>query len=316
MDDSQRDAAGHEVHTRLMSRLVVLASVAVLAGAGLTGQAVAQPPAGGGMCAKQPLSWVAVCADDKTTKGGSPGSASSGGKTDKGEGKAPVPEPCVVMKMDPQPPAGSALWEGHDPGGGAVYTRFCPEGMAAATAAGAIGLGYEEFWSATEPAAAAVDPRVLAQQAVDKMLLTGPDIDINPRPGGRGLVGMPVWMAADPSPTTWGPNTASATAGAVTVTATAKVSRVVWSMGDGTSVTCHGPGSVYKTSYGLRKSPTCGHVYTDPSSTVASGRFRVTATATWAIDWQVDGGGEAGQLTEVRTSAVALTIAESQALNS
>jgi hypothetical protein len=185
-----------------------------------------------------------------------------------------------------------------------------------AVAAGGPGLGWEYFWSATEPAAAAVDPEVLAQQAVDKMLLKGPDIDINPHPGGRGLVGMPVWMAADPSPTTWGPNTASASAGAVTVTATAKVVQVVWSMGDGTSVTCRGPGSVYKASYGLRKSPTCGHVYAEPSSTQSGGLYRVTATATWDIDWQVVGGGESGDLTEVRTSAVALTIAQSQAVNS
>ncbi|MER7982415.1 ATP/GTP-binding protein [Streptomyces sp. NPDC095817] len=304
-----------------MKKLLPLAALTVLAGAGLTGQAMAQPPAGGGMCSKQPGSWVSVCADDKTSQDGStstPVSDKKNGKG-KGKGKARSADPCagaMAHKMDPQPPAGSELWQGHSPGDGAVYTRFCRTGTALSVAAGGPGLGWQNFWSATDPNTPAVDPRVLAQEAVDKMLLTGPDIDINPRPGGRGLVGMPVWMAADPSPTTWGPNTASATAGAVTVTATAKVSRVVWSMGDGTSVTCHGPGSVYQTSYGLRKSPTCGHVYTKPSSTTSSGRFRVTATATWDIDWHVDGGGEAGQLTEVRTSAVALTIAESQALNS
>ncbi|WP_329529361.1 ATP/GTP-binding protein [Streptomyces sp. NBC_01462] len=297
-----------------MKRLVPLAAFTVLAGSGLTGQAVAQPPAGGGMCTTQPGSWVSVCADDHTARGGTPGRTGKAAKPG-GKGAAAGPPPCEVQKMSPQPAAGSALWDGHRPGDGAVYTRVCPAGIAGAQAAGSLILPIDTFWSATAPAPA-VDPRLLAQQAVDKMLLQGPDIKISPHPGSTGLIGMPVWMAAGQSATTWGPNTANASAGAVTVTATAKVSQVVWSMGDGTSVTCHGPGSVYKTSFGLRKSPTCGHVYTEPSSTAPSGRYRVTATATWDIDWQVDGGGETGQLTEVRTSAVALTITQSQALNS
>ncbi|MFD5814711.1 ATP/GTP-binding protein [Streptomyces sp. NPDC127038] len=314
MDDPQRNAAGRQVHSRLTGRLVSLAACTVVAAAGLSGQALAQPPDGGGLCTSQPGSWVAVCADDKASQNGTP--ADSTTSKPGGKGRTAVPGPCVVEKMSPQPAAGSSLWEGHDPGDGAVYTRICPLGIAGAQAANGIALpAFETFWSATEPAAA-VDPRVLAQEAVDKMLLAGPDIDINPRPGGRGLIGMPVWMAADRSATTWGPNTASASAGAVTVSATAVVSKVVWAMGDGTSVTCHGPGSVYKASYGLRKSPTCGHVYTRPSSTQQHGTYRVTATATWVINWQVVGGGESGQLTEVRDSAVALTIAQSQAVNS
>lgn len=149
------------------------------------------------------------------------------------------------------------------------------------------------------------------------MKLAGPQINISPRPGGRGLVGMPVWMAVDQSPTTYGPNSASATAGGVTVKATARVSKIVWSMGDGASVTCFGPGKPYRESYGLAKSPSCGHVYGQPSSSVSGGKFKVSATATWSIGWQeTGGGGETGQLTEVRASQVAVTIVESQAVNS
>ncbi|MFJ5035640.1 ATP/GTP-binding protein [Streptomyces sp. NPDC088560] len=161
-----------------------------------------------------------------------------------------------------------------------------------------------------------MDPRVLAQQAVDKMLLEGPRIDINPKPGGKGLVGMPVWMAADTSQTTWGPNSASASAGGVTVTATAKVSKVVWDMGDGASVTCTGPGTVYRKSFGLKASPDCGHVYTQPSGQQQGGTYPVTATSTWTVNWQVNGGGENGTLTAVRQSNVQLTIVQSQAVNS
>ncbi|MER6074643.1 ATP/GTP-binding protein [Streptomyces sp. NPDC001817] len=172
----------------------------------------------------------------------------------------------------------------------------------------------QTFWSATPPAK--VDPAQLAQEALDKMTLLGPHIDINPKPGGKGLVGMPVWMAADTSQTTWGPNSASASAGGVTVTATAKVSKVVWDMGDGTSVTCTGPGTVYQKSFGLKASPDCGHVYTQPSDQQQGGTYKVTATSTWTVNWQVNGGGETGTLTAVRQSGVQLTIVQSQAVNS
>ncbi|WP_460120339.1 hypothetical protein [Streptomyces phaeofaciens] len=57
------------------------------------------------------------------------------------------------------------------------------------------------------------------------MKLAGPDI-ASPRATGKYLVGMPMWMWVNQSATTYGPNTASASAGGVTVTATAKVSKI------------------------------------------------------------------------------------------
>ncbi|GHJ97725.1 hypothetical protein SNE510_72440 [Streptomyces sp. NE5-10] len=86
-----------------------------------------------------------------------------------------------------------------------------------------------------------------------------------PRAAGRYLIGMPMWLWATPTPSTFGPVSASASAGAVTVTATAKVTSVRWVMGDGTTVTCAGPGTPYKTGYGATDSPTCGHRYTRPT---------------------------------------------------
>jgi len=116
------------MHPRLSRGLVLLAAGAVLTGAGLTGQAVAQPPDGGGVCAAQPSSWVAVCAQDKKSQDGASASSGSTGKpSGKKQGRAQAPGPCVVQKMSPQPAAGSALWEGHKPGDGAVYTRKSPD---------------------------------------------------------------------------------------------------------------------------------------------------------------------------------------------
>ncbi|MFF6794259.1 ATP/GTP-binding protein [Streptomyces filamentosus] len=146
------------------------------------------------------------------------------------------------------------------------------------------------------------------------MLLRPPAIGITPKPGGKGVVGLPVYMWTERGPETYGPNTASASAGGVTVTATAKVSRIVWNMGDGTTVTCTTPGTPYRAEYGKRPSPDCGHRYTAPSSTTPTGKYHVTATSTWTIDWQATTG-QSGQLTETRQSAADITVVEVQVLN-
>ncbi|WP_260147636.1 ATP/GTP-binding protein [Streptomyces sp. CEV 2-1] len=213
--------------------------------------------------------------------------------------------PCTYELADPQPPAGSLEWDGHEPGDGAVYLKICAPGSTDEAIA-------QPVWAA-DPPAARVDPAVVAQIAVDKMLLKGPQIGITPKPGGRGVVGMPVYMWTAKGPETYGPNTASATAGSVTVTATAKVSKIVWAMGDGTTVVCTTAGTPYRPEFRMTPSPDCGHRYALPSSTEESGKYHVTATSTWAIDWT--GGGESGQLAEVRESAVNVTIAEVQVLN-
>ncbi len=168
----------------------------------------------------------------------------------------------------------------------------------------------ETFWSAAPPVAT-VDPAQLAQQALDKMTLLGPDI-VSPDPVGKYIVGLPIWMWATKSQTTYGPNTASASAGGVTVTATATVSKIVWKMGDGSAVTCNGPGTPYSASYGKQESPTCGHTYSLTSASQDDGKYTVTATSTWSVDWQVDGGDETGQLTAIRQSQERVAIGELQ----
>ncbi|MFE7037621.1 ATP/GTP-binding protein [Streptomyces sp. NPDC057621] len=311
MEDPQRNAAAAGVRHWLIRAAALLGSAGLFAVGVPAPPVFAAPPDGGGVCRKHTDTWVSVCANDATQHAGSSAASSQPGHT---RASKAVPPPCSVQRLVPQPPTNSVLWQGHQPGDGGVYTRICPVAASGSQAVGGLSMAaFDTFWAAAAPAPA-MDPRVLAQQAVDKMLLQGPDIDISPRPGGTGLVGMPVWMAVDESQTTWGPNTASASAGRVTVTATAKVARVVWAMGDGSSVTCTGPGTVYRTSYGLKASPDCGHVYTRPSADTSGGTYTVTATSTWVIDWQ--GGGASGQLTEIRTSSVTVAIVESQAVNS
>ncbi|WP_398859999.1 ATP/GTP-binding protein [Streptomyces chengmaiensis] len=241
------------------------------------------------------------------------GAGTAGTNGGEGKGKAKPPECTPAQKLEPQPPANSEVWEGHDPAdGGAVYVRTCRY----FTTSGASTMITETLYGGPggPPAAPPVDPAVLAQQALDKMLLRAPEIGITPRPGGKGVVGMPVYMWTEKGPETYGPNVASASAGGITVTATAKVSKIVWQMGDGKTVTCTTAGTPYRAEYGKKPSPDCGHRYNVPSSTTGSGRFHVTATSTWTIDW-VATSGPTGQLTEVRDSAVDITVAEVQVLN-
>ncbi|WP_327591501.1 ATP/GTP-binding protein [Streptomyces chartreusis] len=205
--------------------------------------------------------------------------------------------------MEPQPPIGSALGGDRKPGE-VAYVRTCKNGPDGAPVMSVIvadeGAGVP-----------VVDPVVVAHQAVNKMKLSGPDI-ASPRPAGKYLVGVPMWLWVNPSPTTFGPNTTSASAGGVTVTATAKVTQIVWSMGDGSAVTCNGAGTKYVASYGKQESPTCGHTYSRISASQAKGEYSVTATATWSVNWQVNGGGATGQFTEIRQTQEQVAIGELQ----
>ncbi|MFJ1560610.1 ATP/GTP-binding protein [Streptomyces mirabilis] len=259
--------------------------------------------------------------DNKPGGAGKPGSGGGGGKQVCAIDGKTVPcstpelgtfnsaDACYWMVKDPQPDAETARlatgvpddWKPGDKG--KFYNVTCPGEPLKG------GLTY----SATGPNAAAVDPAQLAQDAVEKMTLLGPEIGITPKPGGKGVVGMPVYLWDTKSAETYGPQSKSASAGAVTVTATAYVTKIVWTMGDGNTVTCTTAGTPYKAAYGKQPSPDCGHRYEQPSSAQSSGKYHVAATSTWTIDWQ--GGGQTGQLTEIRNSAVDITVAEVQVLN-
>jgi hypothetical protein len=104
-----------------------------------------------------------------------------------------------------------------------------------------------------------------------------------------------------------GPITRSASARGYTVTAVAKVTKIVWNMGDGRTVTCTGPGTPYADSYGKQSSPTCGHTYT------RQGRYTVSATSYWTVEWA--GIGQTGTIPIDFTTRTNITMGESQVIN-
>ncbi|WP_229861565.1 ATP/GTP-binding protein [Streptomyces xanthochromogenes] len=154
----------------------------------------------------------------------------------------------------------------------------------------------------------------MAHRAVDSMKLVGPDI-ASPHSESTYAVGVPMWLWVDQSPTTFGPNTATASEGAVAVSATAKVASITWKFGDGATLICNGPGTVYQASSGMKPSPTCGHTFAKSSAGQSGQRFALTATATWQVDWTVTAGArDTGQFTEIRQSQTQIGVGELQAV--
>jgi hypothetical protein len=214
---------------------------------------------------------------------------------------------CYISLLDPQPPAGDPNWQGHEPGDGAVYNCYQPQTDLLIW-----------IWSQDPPpdSGTGPTPREVAQIAIEQMDLRAIDIGITPEPGedSIGIVGMPVWMwAANPNEHTVGPITESASAGGITVTATAKLQRITWDMGDGNTVKCASGGTAYKASYGDAKSPDCGYVYQKSSSKRPSGKYSVTASSDWVITWE--GAGQTGTIRlNGLTRTVAIAVGEAQVL--
>jgi hypothetical protein len=195
---------------------------------------------------------------------------------------------CYITPVEHQPPAGDPVWQGHEPGDGAVY--YCDQPQ--------TGL-LITIWTQDPPpnSGTGPTPREVAQLAIQQMHLSAINIGIAPEPGpdSIGLVGMPVWMwAQNPNEHTLGPITASASAGGITITATAKVLQITWDMGDGTEVVCDTAGTPYKPSYGRKDSPDCGHTYTKSSAHETDDAYTVMATSSWVITWS--GAGQTGTI--------------------
>jgi hypothetical protein len=142
------------------------------------------------------------------------------------------------------------------------------------------------------------------------MALTGPAIGMTVEGGELGLVGVPVWLWTQVTPTTWGPNTATAAVPGLAVTATAQAIQIVWDMGDGARFACTNPGTPYIA--GEVHSPTCEHTYTWPSIAQPGEAYTVTGTTTWSVSWS--GGGTSGTLTVTRTAQTSVRIGELQVL--
>lgn len=204
---------------------------------------------------------------------------------------------CYVKPLSPQPPMDDSRWEGHEDGVIVSCVNVADASGAACSEGGACTYTYK--WIASMPGSGP-SPETVARQAVASMGLSMGEIGITGGdPSGTGwrtVIGLPIWLwVADPGPSTTGPNTATASVGTVSVTATATLERIEWTMTSPHGVvttTCAGPnapGTVYAASDGAQPSPTCGFQSTQVQT---SGDITITGTAYWSIEWT--GAGQAG----------------------
>jgi hypothetical protein len=235
------------------------------------------------------------------------GSSARGGGSAGGGGGS---NPCRYERLDE---AGQDAAQGLADGGwgqqpgtedGAFYRRICDTGTGQ-TSASIVWL----------PAPPAIDPQVLARQALDRTPIPSPEIRLNPPAGQDQVVNVPTWMWIDP--TAWAPVSATASAGSVTVTATATPTSVSWDMGNGDVVVCAGPGTPYDHSASAEDQQSdCSYTYRRSSASRPTGAFTMQVTMTWGVTWTATGAPGGGSLgVAQRTTASPVRVAEIQAVN-
>ncbi|GAB3853193.1 hypothetical protein GCM10029963_44040 [Micromonospora andamanensis] len=203
---------------------------------------------------------------------------------------------CYYKLAEPQPEA---------PEGQQWYVRTCYGGAVGDQRTVPLDAPPQGF-------GAPPDPEELARRAFASITLLAPRAAVAPRKSvGPGLVGLPVWMWAERGANQFGPLRASATDRGLTVTIRARVSRVVWDMGNGDTVTCTGPGTRYRArgQYAGQPSPDCGY----HSGYSEADTYTVRATTHWSVRWTSNRGdsGSIGGVTRT-TGPVAIEIDELQ----
>lgn len=276
-----------------------------------------------------------------------PGNDSTGGDTSS-DGKHLSLTKCSYVLSDYQPPHGGAVWAAYtrpvNPSGAMVVPAAVIRPIARAvvlaepavrSASGQQGAWY--VWECTssgiedtnliimdsvyrapvwiangqQPGAVGLPgPVEVARMARKQLRLPTPRIAANP--AGEQLVNLPTWLWLTGG---WAPMSATASVADVSVRAVATPRSVSWSMGDGTTLTCTGPGTPFRPSSDpTSASPDCGHTYHSSSAGHIGQAFAVSARVHWTVRWS--GAGQNGVFPDLTTtSTTALRVAELQALN-
>jgi len=146
------------------------------------------------------------------------------------------------------------------------------------------------------PAPPPIPPEEAAYLAIaTKLQINASGIGIGPNPDlsqwKMAVVGHSYWLWAN-GPTHLGP--VSDSASGRTVTLNANLTTVTFTMGDGHTLTCNGPGTPYPgDSKGLyANSPTCSYTYQTTSAHRPGGVYPVRNTTYWSVTYTApDGSG-------------------------
>jgi hypothetical protein len=189
------------------------------------------------------------------------------------------------------------------PGVGKWYSVSCWDGN---TYLGGGAIIWLAGTGSRSPAEAPVSAKSLAEEAESSITLPAPVINTNP--DESSFVNLPTWLWIDPS--AWHAIHATAKAGDVSAIATAVPVEVVFSTGDGATVTCNGPGMPYDYSKPASMQSTyCSHVYSlssadqqSPDGNPDDAAFPVSATITWDVTWESRGAPGGGALPSLATT--------------
>ena len=165
------------------------------------------------------------------------------------------------------------------------------------------------------PTSPAVAAKALADQVYGTLSMPAPPITMAPAADTTQYVGVPLWAWSPAS--SWTPKVTTASAGGVTLTLRATPMVSDWSMGDGGSMTCNGPGTPYPATRprgDLPRSPDCGYTYSAPSSSQPGGRFPVSATTHWKVTWSTSNGLSGNEPDLTATATTRVKVSEIQAL--
>ncbi|MGY4770432.1 hypothetical protein ACXC9Q_26270 (plasmid) [Kribbella sp. CWNU-51] len=209
---------------------------------------------------------------------------------------------CYMRREVPQPLPGDPRWQGHTDG--SIWACVRQQGYHLGEH-----LVTKWVWLPSEPDTVVVDPVTLVYRAIGTMQLAPPQLRTAPGVGQVGLVNMPVWLWVQKTENTWGPIERSASVPGLSVTVTARVKAVIWSMGDGNTIGCEGPGTPYTKAMGIKDSPDCGHRYKKTSRELANCKYPVRARAQWDITWQSTLG-DTGQISLTQEAGTQLRIGE------
>lgn len=202
---------------------------------------------------------------------------------------------------------------------GAWYVNTCATGTVTGQATGVVWLTTGQVPPAVPPP----DPAVAGARAASELHLPTPTLTLSPSTTGYVNLAEWLWIASS----MWHPLSTTAQAcnagGCVAATATATPSYVTWDTGDGSTVTCNGPGTPYNPGLpAADQSTTCSHTYATtsggqptPDGNPNDAAFPITATITWTVAW-AGPNGSAGALASLTTRGeTSLEVAQIESVN-
>ena len=157
----------------------------------------------------------------------------------------------------------------------------------------------------------AVDPAVLAQQARESVNIPAPPISTSPDADRQLYTRVRTWLWVDEG--WWRSYSATANAGGVSTTVSARPVRAVWSMGDGGKTICEGPGVAWRP--GMADDAThCSYIYKNSSTGQRGGTYTMTVTVEFGVSWSSSIGPEGSLAPITRSASTPVRVGEIQAI--